>query len=70
MNLEQLIKTAELQSFKQLLRKQNINEVDLKDLLMNEKYDKSCSIGELLIYSKEYKMLSNNYGQLMKIFNG
>ena len=34
-NIEQIIKPADLQSFKHLLRKPDINEADLKDLLTN-----------------------------------
>jgi WD40 repeat protein len=95
MNLEQLISTADLQSFKQLLRKPDINEADLKSLLANinerikqfqnetkkyksnllmnegiyfEKHEKSISFGKLHFYSEEYKMLSNNFGQLIQSF--
>ena len=94
MNLEQLISTAELQSFKQILRKPdeaglknliaNINErmkevhIETKkyksNLLMNEgicfiNHEKSSSFGELYFYSEEYKMFSNNCGQLIQSFN-
>ena len=96
MNLEQLISTAELQSFKQILRKPDINEVHRKslltninkrikevqneiktfksNLLMNEgicfvNHEKSSSFGKLYFYSEEYKIFSNNCGQLIQSFS-